>query len=194
MPKAKGPKRPPGNPNWKPGCPPPNPKGRPKRDESFVALAKSFKEDCIRELQKMAIGTALPWKVKYDSNIAVLALGGHPLPRPPQALPHSGPDGQPLKTGGGQVFIYNSRREAEQAAAAHLAGSPEEPVLFLPSNGYEVKFKPDGTPDIPDGGLDDDPLDEPLPLAPRPSKDRAGKIRCLRSLRKSRRPKTTRFG
>jgi hypothetical protein len=146
-----------GNPNWRPGGPSPNPGGRPPKDKTVIELARKYKPDCIRELHKMATGTAVPWKIKLEAILALLAYGGHPLPRPSQAAQMSRPGGEPLKASP-SVFIYNSKEEAQAAADASATTDDElSTMVFLPSNGYEVRLKPDGTPEE---------ADKTLPLAP----------------------------
>jgi hypothetical protein len=78
-----------------------------------------------------------------------------------------GQGGEPLKTS--SVFIYNSIEEAQIAAAASATSGDElPPMVFLPSNGYEVRLKPDGTPEeAQDQEPDEEDLeDEPLSFAP----------------------------
>ena len=151
-----------GNPNWKAGGKSPNPHGRPKKDHGIIELARKSTHESIRALEKMRDGTAVPWAIRLEATLALLAYG-HGKPQQNKSFEHSGPGGEPLKTSP-SVFIYNSIEEAQIAAAAG-AGDELPPMVFLPSNGYEVRLKPDGTPEQALGEEDN----EPRPLAPCPS-------------------------
>ena len=128
--------------------------GRPRKrkGDDVQDIARRAAPEAIEQLKKMMIGTAVPWKVRYEAAIAILALGGNPLPRPPAQLQHSGPDGKPLPAGGHNgVFIYQSLEHAQKAAAAAIDAGAET-VAFLPSNGFEVTNSPE--PPDPDDELD----------------------------------------
>lgn len=120
------------------------PKGKTKT--GLIPAAKKLTPTLIRELEKMAIGTNVPWAIKLEANQTLLAYGWGKPPQT-QALQHSGPTGEPLAASSASVIIVKNMHEVE-ALTSH--NSEEDTVVILPSNGYEVtgaELKEDDDPD-----------------------------------------------
>jgi hypothetical protein len=94
--------------------PSPNPKGRPRKDNTIVGMARVHSADAIKALAEICNNPRAHNRDRVDAAGTLLAYAWG---RPPQALQHSGPGGQPLPANEAQVVI-------------------------LPSNGFEVDYNP----------------------------------------------------
>jgi len=119
--------------------------GRPRKDDIKAAVRKITPE-IIDQLRKIITGSA-PSPTQKIQAAELLLSYGYGKPPQSQAVQMSGPGGEPLKASP-SVFIYNSIEEAQAAAVAGATTGDElPPMVFLPSNGFEVRLKPDGTPE-----------------------------------------------